>query len=116
MNKKGNPNLRPPLGSAREEIAALMDDCKERTRKQIAQILPHIPPTTVTDSLMRMFRNGELRKIQDKARSRYTRYVSVDAPDNRKIPESLPKIDGSELARCWNISFGRAEIGDEAEV
>ena len=105
--------FKTPIGYYREQISDALDDGKQYSRNDLIDKLPHIPPTVITGTLARMHKDGEVEKIQPYKGSRLTTYIAAE-PEDKPAPVVLPKIDNSELERCWNVCFGKFD-GSEIE-
>lgn len=102
-----------PIGYYREQITDALEGDKQYSRNELIAMLPHIPPNIITGTLARMFKDGEVVKIQPYKGSRLTKYMAA-IPEDKPKPVVLPKIDNSELARCWNVCFEKFD-GSEIE-
>ena len=103
--------FKTPIGYYREQIEDTLDG-KRLTRNQLAELLPHIPPGIITQTLGRMCDDHDVARDYTNGH-RKTMYYAIE--HKSEPPKDLPKMDNSELARVWIVAFERAEI-DELTV
>lgn len=98
--------FKTPIGYYREQIEDTLDG-KRLTRNQLAELLPHIPPNIITQTLGRMVSDGDIGKDKSGGHKNHVYFVQEHKP---KMVLPTIKVDNSELARNWNVAFERAEI------
>ena len=97
--------FKTPIGYYREQIEDTLDG-KRLTRNQLAELLPHIPPNIITQTLGRMVNDGDIGKDKSGGHKNHVYFVQEHKP---KMVLPTIKVDNSELARNWNVAFERAE-------
>jgi hypothetical protein len=103
--------FKTPIGYYREQIEDTLDG-KRLTRNQLAELLPHIPPNIITQTLGRMVVDGDVGK-DDSAGVRKQVYFIQEHKPKLELPTT--KVDNCALDIVWNVAFEKADY-DELTV
>lgn len=97
--------FKTPIGYYREQIEDTLDG-KRLTRNQLAELLPHIPPGIITQTLCRMATDGDIGKDRLGGHRNQVYFILEHRP---KMVLPKTRVDNSELARNWNVAFEKAD-------
>ena len=95
-----------PLGYYREQIEDTLEG-KRLSRNELAKLLPHIPPSIITQTLNRMFHDGDIGKDKSGGHRKQVYFTQEHQP--KKILPTI-KVDNSALAMAWNTAYEPADL------